>query len=580
MSDKLKKAIDFLEAHVQADDIQSKFADNKPEREFLSAHLSGKVQGDLVEIPLTNNRILKLEVVEPGLYSGWIQDAISNDILGEIDKQTFDQVLGNIINRDPALNVEREAKVEESPQEMTVDGTPKNVVININISKAIDEFIDLCKAKYIKREGSSGNYKYTYAKINENEHGKKVNPVKKQIIDKLIQHANDRKFYESIGNIKRASVSFDALHDLASSVATELEGRGFNFFEARDSLLDHANSKASGKKLMGLGGGDYIKRSVNELPEKIGKVMNNKSFDEYIDLLKANSSPTIGFTSAIDPETTKEEKKIEDDQKKEGGEEEPKKQADGSEVDENEKEEKSKKGNKMKSKKSFEEELDLLKGGEGSKGGKVIGHTKSGKPVYEKHEALHQNYSSFSAKDHDDASEIHSKEQKNKMKNQYPEPGAIGHSERKNSHKIQAHSIRNPIKNKSHQEESDMKKSDVKDIVKEIWDSFPEHINSLENLKKAASILRSYKEDEKKSGWATKVLQKKYGKAKKAEKSLFTLVDSDLNKAVDDLEDGSVAILEWDDFDNYDSEVGEIIKSNLKLSMRGLEELKKSKKEE
>jgi hypothetical protein len=29
------------------------------------------------------------------------------------------------------------------------------------------------------------------------------------------------------------------------------------------------------------------------------------------------------------------------------------------------------------------EELDLIKGGEGSRGGKIIGHTRSGKPVYE-----------------------------------------------------------------------------------------------------------------------------------------------------------------------------------------------------
>jgi hypothetical protein len=45
-------------------------------------------------------------------------------------------------------------------------------------------------------------------------------------------------------------------------------------------------------------------------------------------------------------------------------------------------------------------EDDLEKGGEGSKGGKVIGHTKSGKPVYEK---LHPSYKKFTAEDHKDA---------------------------------------------------------------------------------------------------------------------------------------------------------------------------------
>ena len=52
--------------------------------------------------------------------------------------------------------------------------------------------------------------------------------------------------------------------------------------------------------------------------------------------------------------------------------------------------------------------LDILKGkGEGSRGGKVIGHTKSGKPIYEtKHPGL---YGDFNAKDHADAAEAHGK---------------------------------------------------------------------------------------------------------------------------------------------------------------------------
>lgn len=52
-------------------------------------------------------------------------------------------------------------------------------------------------------------------------------------------------------------------------------------------------------------------------------------------------------------------------------------------------------------------EGDFIKGGEGSKGGKVIGHTKSGKPVYELHPAKHQVYKNFTAQDHYDASDIH-----------------------------------------------------------------------------------------------------------------------------------------------------------------------------
>lgn len=51
----------------------------------------------------------------------------------------------------------------------------------------------------------------------------------------------------------------------------------------------------------------------------------------------------------------------------------------------------------------------IEKGGEGSKGGKVIGHTKSGKPIYKTHGALNVAYGNFSAEDHKDAASAHNK---------------------------------------------------------------------------------------------------------------------------------------------------------------------------
>jgi hypothetical protein len=55
------------------------------------------------------------------------------------------------------------------------------------------------------------------------------------------------------------------------------------------------------------------------------------------------------------------------------------------------------------------EQLDsLMKGGEGSKGGHVIGHTSSGKPIYSNKKA-HQ-YKDFNHRDHSDAAYLHSRE--------------------------------------------------------------------------------------------------------------------------------------------------------------------------
>jgi len=50
---------------------------------------------------------------------------------------------------------------------------------------------------------------------------------------------------------------------------------------------------------------------------------------------------------------------------------------------------------------------DLEKGGEGSRGGKVIGHTKSGKPIYENLKSGASEYRDFTREDHNDASQVH-----------------------------------------------------------------------------------------------------------------------------------------------------------------------------
>lgn len=51
-----------------------------------------------------------------------------------------------------------------------------------------------------------------------------------------------------------------------------------------------------------------------------------------------------------------------------------------------------------------EDDDDMKKShGEGSKGGKVIGHTRSGKPIYK--DFHHEGHKDFTAEDHDDASQ-------------------------------------------------------------------------------------------------------------------------------------------------------------------------------
>lgn len=61
---------------------------------------------------------------------------------------------------------------------------------------------------------------------------------------------------------------------------------------------------------------------------------------------------------------------------------------------------------------SILEEIGLLEKavkGEGSKGGKVVGHTKSGKPIYEDKHHHEYDVKSFSARDHMEAAKFHKK---------------------------------------------------------------------------------------------------------------------------------------------------------------------------
>ena len=82
----------------------------------------------------------------------------------------------------------------------------------------------------------------------------------------------------------------------------------------------------------------------------------------------------------------------------------------------------------------------LEKGGEGSKGGKVIGHTKSGKPIYqqtariqgrERINKFSDQHKDYSKQDHEDAAELHSQLAKKHI-DQYN--GEVGQSEGDSRH--------------------------------------------------------------------------------------------------------------------------------------------------
>ncbi len=68
------------------------------------------------------------------------------------------------------------------------------------------------------------------------------------------------------------------------------------------------------------------------------------------------------------------------------------------------------KDSKIKKSLEIEDSIDILKGGEGSKGGEVIGHTKSGKVIYSHAKSLHDY--KFNRKEHNEAATLHNSKSK------------------------------------------------------------------------------------------------------------------------------------------------------------------------
>lgn len=105
------------------------------------------------------------------------------------------------------------------------------------------------------------------------------------------------------------------------------------------------------------------------------------------------------------------------------------------------------------------------KGGEGTRGGKIIGYTKSGKPIYD--EANHEAHKDFTLGDHNDAYKLHNKLSNDAVENHYnnsenAEKNILDdkdndynhHNREKFKHEDKATAIRNKINAYSHQHSS------------------------------------------------------------------------------------------------------------------------------
>lgn len=85
--------------------------------------------------------------------------------------------------------------------------------------------------------------------------------------------------------------------------------------------------------------------------------------------------------------------------------------------------------------KNMKMETELEKGGEGSKGGHIIGHTKTGKPIYDSHN--HPNHKDFDRDEHATASKLHTekwRDAKEKANHHYNEAVESGDDKATENH--------------------------------------------------------------------------------------------------------------------------------------------------
>lgn len=184
MSNNIKKAVDFNNARVKADDIQAR-AESDIIKQYLSTRLENFKKGDLVQIPLPKNKLMKLEVIDDGLYQGWVQDSMNNDILYHIDKATMSQLVENVVNRDPGLQIKQNGNDKESS---------KVINLTINIGKSIEEFIDMNKGRRFPPKDFVGRMKPEKPKKKKEDNEKekslksKENNMNKEQLKKAIKN--------------------------------------------------------------------------------------------------------------------------------------------------------------------------------------------------------------------------------------------------------------------------------------------------------------------------------------------------------------------------------------------------------
>ena len=302
----------------------------------------------------------------------------------------------------------------KSQVESLTGRSPIREVVETLLKAGVAEEDMVEKAKYVRREGAPGNYKYVYEEPKGKSGKKEESSLDKQKIgNKISWLGADNKFHESeiTGiNIKAGTID---LKDSENGDGESMKNVLYKYItQPKENKTDKVDKK-EGKNIK-----SKLASHYNVSEDNVSKLKLDGS-DSNVDLSRAFKLPIDDTNFAGVKETIKKLMNKSESSDLEKADKE-KKQKKIKKVMEEFKDGslKSSSGEKVSNPKQAiaiamseakvtkSELIDLIKGvGEGSKGGKVIGHTKSGKPIYEDHK--HLSHKDFSEEDHKDAQKIH-----------------------------------------------------------------------------------------------------------------------------------------------------------------------------
>lgn len=279
--DSFYKAIHHKDSNTFTDTTSmnlAKLATPQSYQDYVMGFVHGLEPGNPVEVPLKENKKMKIYKVEDGIYSGHIEDD-DGTITHHIDRVTVPEIVSHLVSKELQPLEEQVEEIKEKEETQT-----KQIVININVSKSKESEMNTLDGKI------EAFYKGTSDQEEKKPLDKEVQGTEKT--EQEMADEEEKKKESRRGLISEMIDSARKHHDKNSD---------HNVKDISKFLVHlHKDPEEEGVE------GQKKTTMKKSLPEK-------KSFDDFVvNMLKAEKSPTeIDWDKEKKLETLKKvEKKV------------------------------------------------------------------------------------------------------------------------------------------------------------------------------------------------------------------------------------------------------------------------------